>query len=122
MPKVAIFFFALLVSPILTDSYASIHIDLNNANDIQNSLDFNSDIVKINPDFFVENNYKRYLIFGTNLQDDYFLKTNSMYGIRSDAGFFYVSVLSDKSVSSLISQGYHVVEDFKLDFHLSDDD
>ena len=67
MPKVAIFFFALLVSPILTDSYASIPVDLNNANDIQNPLDFNSGIVKIDPDFFVENNYKRYLVFGTNL-------------------------------------------------------
>ena len=85
MPKVAIFFFALLVSPMLTDSYASIPVDLNNANDIQNLLDFNSDIVKIDPDFFVENNYKRYLVFGTNLQDDHFLKTNSMYGVSSDA-------------------------------------
>ena len=121
MPKVAIFFFALLVSPMLTDSYASIPVDLNNTDGIQNSLDFNSDIVKIDPDFFVENNYKRYLVFGTNLQDDHFLKTNSMYGISSDTGFFYVSVLSDKSASSLISQGYNVIEDYKLDFHLSDD-
>ena len=121
MPKVAIFFFALLISPVFTYSYASIPVDLNNSDDIQNSLDFNSDIVKINPDFFVENNYKRYLVFGTNLQDD-LLKTSSIYGIHSDTGFFYVSVLSDKSVSSLISQGYHVVEDFKLDFHLSDNE
>ena len=122
MPKVAIFFFVLLVSPVFTNSYASIPVDLNNADGIQNSLDFNSDIIKIDPDFFVENNYKRYLVFGTNLQDDYLLKTNSIYGIHSDTGFFYVSVLSDKSASSLISQGYHVVEDFKLDFHQSDDE
>ena len=39
-----------------------------------------------------------------------------MYHVNSDAGFFSVSVLSEKSASGLISQGYHVVEDFKLDF------
>ena len=122
MPQVAIFFFVLLISSMFTYSYASLPIDLSNSNNVQNSLDFNSDIVKIDPDFFVENNYKRYLVFGTNLQDDHLLKTNSIYGIHSDTGFFYVSVLSDKSASNLISQGYYVVEDFKLDFHLPDNE
>ena len=51
-----------------------------------------------------------------------FLQTNSIYQIQSDNGFFYISVLSEKSTSNLISQGYHVVEDFKLDFHSSNDD
>ena len=39
MPKVAIFFFALLVFPILTDSYASIPVDLNNVDGIHNTLE-----------------------------------------------------------------------------------
>ena len=41
-----------------------------------------------------------------------------MYGIQSDHGFFYVSVLSPQSATNLISQGYDVIEDSQLDFHL----
>ena len=48
------------------------------------------------------------------------LKKNSLYGIESDHGFFYVSVLSTKSVSNLISQGFNVIEDSQLDFHSTD--
>ena len=120
MPKAAIFFFVLLLFPIVTHSHASIPVDLNRFDEVQHPFTFNSDIVKVDPNFFVENNYKRYLIFGSNLQNNDFLKTNSIYGIHSDSGFFYVSILSDKSASNLISQGYHVVEDFELDFHSSD--
>ena len=121
MPKVAFFFFILLLSPMLTNSHAFIPTDLNNIDVIQNPLIFDSDIIEIDSDFFTENNFKRYLIFGTNLQKNDFIKSNSIYGIKSDTGFFYVSILSEKSASNLISQGYHVVEDFKLDFHSSND-
>jgi len=122
MPKVAIFFGILLFLPVLTSSYAFIPVNLNNIDDAQNSpLIFDSGIVKIDSDFFVENNFKRYLIFGTDLQKNNFLKTNSIYGIESDSGFFSVSILSENSASNLISQGYYVIEDRKLDFHLSDD-
>ena len=106
----------------MTNSHASIPVDLNRFDEVQHLFTFNSDIVKIDSNFFIENNYKRYLIFGSNLQNNDFLKTNSIYGIHSDSGFFYVSVLSDKSASNLISKGYHVVEDFELDFHSSDDE
>ena len=38
-------------------------------------------------------------------------------------GFFIVSVLSEKyRFKSCPRKGFHVVEDFKLDFHLSDDE
>jgi hypothetical protein len=122
MPKVAIFIFsALLFSSTLASSHALIPSDLINVNEAQNLFDFSSDIVKIDPDFFVENNYKRYIIFGTGLQNDDVLKTNSIHRVDSDAGFFSVSVLSERSASGLISRGYHVIEDFKLDFHSSDD-
>jgi subtilisin family serine protease len=118
MPKVAFFFFILLLSPMLTNSHAFLPTDLKNIDDIQNPLIFDSDIIEIDSDFFTENNFKRYLIFGTNLQKNDFIKSNSIYGIQSDTGFFHVSILSEKSASTLMSQGYHVVEDFKLDFHI----
>ena len=33
---------------------------------------------------------------------------------------FYVSLLSETTASNLISQGYYVIEDSKLDFHNSE--
>jgi len=121
MPKVAIFFCVLLLFPIISNSHAFFPADLNNEDESENNFTFDSDIININSDFFAENNFKRYLIFGTDLQKNDFSKLNSIYGIQSDSGFFSVSVLSENSASNLISQGYHVVEDFKLDFHSSNE-
>lgn len=72
--------------------------------------------------FLLENHFKRYLIFGTNTQNYDYLENNSIYGIKSDHGFFYVSLLSEKSASLLASQGIHIIEDSKLDFHSSDNE
>jgi hypothetical protein len=120
MPKVAIFFFILLFSPMITNSHAFIPVDLKN-NDAQNNLNYNSGILEIDSAFFTENDFKRYLVFGNDLQKNDFVKNNSIYGIESDNGFFSVSVLSKNSASNLISQGYYVVEDVKLDFYSTDD-
>ncbi len=122
MPKVAIFFSIALLSTVLTSSYAFTSGDMIFEESIPKQIEFNSGIIKIDSDFFTENNFKRYLIFGTNSQNSDFLKNNSPYGIRSDGGFFYVATLSENSASSLISQGYNVIEDFKLDFHSTDKD
>ena len=121
MPKVAILLSVVLLSLAFTNSYAFTTGDLISEENIVDYLNFNSDIIQIDSDFFSENNVKRYLIFGTNSQKTDFLKNNSPYGIQSDSGFFYVSALSEKSASSLVSQGYTVIEDSKLDFHTSDD-
>ena len=121
MPKVAIFFCVLLLFPVISNSHAFLPVDLNNEYESESNFTFDSDIININSDFFTENNFKRYLIFGTDLQKNNFSKLNSIYGIQSDSGFFSVSILSENSASNLISQGYNVIEDFKLDFHSSDD-
>ena len=121
MPRVAIFFCVLLLFPVISNSHALLPVDLNNENESENNFTIDSDIIKIDSDFFTENNFKRYLIFGTDLQKNNFSKLNSIYDIQSDSGFFSVSILSENSASNLISQGYNVIEDFKLDFHSSDD-
>ena len=120
MPNVAIFFLILLVSPIITNSYAFPIDELNSLENPKNPITFNSDIMQVDPNFFVENNFKRYLIFGSHSSDIDSLKKNSLFGIQSDHGFFYVSLLSSQSASNLISAGYHVIEDVPLDFHSSD--
>ncbi|MDH5432036.1 MAG: S8 family serine peptidase, partial [Nitrosopumilus sp.] len=121
MPKAAIFFSLLLFSPMITNSHAFISGDVNSIANIEDKLIFDSEIIQVNPDFFVENNFKRYLIFGNNLEENAFLKSNSIYGIQSDNGFFSVSIMSETLASDLVSQGYYVIEDFKLDFHSSDE-
>ena len=121
MPKAAIFFSILLLSSFLTNSYAFSGDDVLTFDEFDNN-DFESQIIDVDNDFFVENNLKRYLIFGTNSQTSDYLKNNSIYGIQSDNGFFYVSLLSEKSASLLATQGIHVIEDSKLEFHSSNND
>ncbi len=121
MPKVAIFFSIILLSAVATNSYAFTSGDISFEESIPKQIEFNSDIIQVDSDFFTENDFKRYIIFGSNSQNSDFLKNNSLYGINSDNGFFYVTVLSENSASSLISQGYNVIEDFQLDFHSTDE-
>ncbi|MCV0431018.1 S8 family serine peptidase [Nitrosopumilus sp.] len=122
MPKAAIFFFIILISSTLTNSYGFISKESIYEDNLQKSIIFNSDIIDIDEDFFVENGFKRYLIFGNGLSEHDLKKLNSLYQIQSDTGFFSVSVLSEKSAFNLISQGYTVIEDFKLDFHNTDEE
>ena len=118
MPKVAIFFSIILLSSVIVNSYAFIDDDAY-LQEHSTQIEYDSGIIDIDNNFFIENNFKRYLIFGPNLQNYEHLKNNSIYGIQSDDGFFYVSLLSEKSASMLAKQGVHVIEDSKLEFHSS---
>ena len=121
MPKVAIFFSILLLSSFLANSYAFTGDDVY-LQDNSQKFEFDSQIIDIDSNFFVENHFKRYLIFGTNSQNFDHTKNNSIYGIKSDHGFFYVSLLSEESASLLSKQGIHVIEDSKLEFHSSNNE
>ncbi|MDH3277477.1 MAG: S8 family serine peptidase [Nitrosopumilus sp.] len=123
MPTVAIFFMLILLSYTISSSYGFTGGDVVDDNFVQKNYDtfFDSNIVDIAPDFFTKNNFKRYVIFGTGVNDFDFLQKNSMYGIESEQGFFHVAVLDENSVSKLISRGYNVIEDFPLDFHSEKD-
>jgi len=108
----------LLFSPI---SIHALPFDGQNSFDnSENKIITDSEIIDINSNFFLENKFKRYLIFGSNSLPDNILKNNSMYDVQSDHGFFSVSLLSETTASNLISQGYYVIEDSKLDFHQSE--
>ena len=75
MPKAAIFFSILLVSGMFVNSYAVIDGDLHAENNSfrNDSVLFDSGILKIDSDFFKPNNFKRYMIFGTGSNDLDFL-------------------------------------------------
>ena len=61
---------------------------------------------------------KRYLIYGSgSLNNAYADTKNIVYGIDSGGGFFSVGILTENEASKLKSKGYHVIEDFALDFH-----
>ena len=121
MSKTVTFFLILLIVPIFINSYGLSEDEVILFEDSSNFEIFNSNIIDIDSNFFNENNFKRYLIFGSNSLHENKLNNNSLYGIQSDHGFFYVSILSDKAASNLISQGYTVIEDTKLDFHSSNE-
>ena len=121
MSKTVTFFLILLIVPIFINSYGLSEDEVILFEDSSNFEIFNSNIIDIDSNFFNENNFKRYLIFGSNSLPENKLNNNSLYGIQSDHGFFYVSILSDKAASNLISQGYTVIEDTKLDFHSSNE-
>ena len=116
IPVVLILF--LLFSPIST--HANSFDDEIFFDNSKNKIVSDSKIIDIDSNFFLENNFKRYLIFGPNSLQENFLKNNSMYTVQSDHGFFSVSLLSESTASNLISQGYYVIEDSKLDFHQSE--
>ena len=120
MPKVAILFVFLLISPLFTNSHAFPIDPFISLDDTGDLIIHNSDIIDVDSDFFLENNFKRYLIFGSNSHQTNILENNSLYGVSSVHGFFYVSILAEKAASNLIAQGYNVIEDSKLDFHTSD--
>ena len=118
IPILIIFFSFLICLPVITNAVPVDELYLFDKS--QKQIIHESKIIDVSSDFFLENNFKRYLIFGSNELHTNILKNNSLYGIQSDHGFFYVSVLPESTVSNLISQGYHVIEDSKLDFHQSD--
>jgi len=117
-PILVIFFSFLICLPALANAVPVNELHLFDKS--QQQIIHESKIIDVSSDFFLENNFKRYLIFGSNSLHNNILKNNSLYGIQSDHGFFYVSVLPETTASNLISQGYHVIEDSKLDFHQSD--
>jgi hypothetical protein len=80
------------------------------------TLIFDTNIITIDNDFFSEQQFKRYLIFGHDDNKINLLK-NSIYNIKTDNGFFSVAILPEKSIPKLQNQGFHLIEDFALDFH-----
>jgi len=121
MPKAALFLSIILLSSLFfNNSYSFLGGDLPQQYQTH-QLDYNSGIVKIN--FLTHENQnqpKRYLIFGGGTFLDAQLEMqNQIYSVDSPNGFFSVGIISENKIPYLQSQGYHIIEDFPLDFHSS---
>ena len=120
MPKAAFFLLLLVASMLFSNSYGSISDEsFHNANQ-KSEIIFDSGIVDIDSEFFSSNDFKRYLIFGTN-NNDSFIESHSKKIVKSNNGFFSIAVLPENSIPSLLARGYSIIEDYPLDFHSETD-
>jgi len=117
MPKLALFLMAFFLLILFQQSSYGL-IEGTEVPTISNfPLEIDSDIISIDlPN--KETLTKRYLVYGSgSLNNAYSDTKNLAYGINSNNGFFSVGVLTESDASKLKLKGYHVIEDFPLDFH-----
>ena len=80
-------------------------------------LKLESDLISIDI-HEMKNSVKRYLVFGPGSFHDAYPQTkNLVYGVDSNSGFFSVGIFNQSQANKLSASGYHVIEDFPLDFH-----
>jgi subtilisin family serine protease len=117
MPKLALFLAAFFVLMLFQQSsYGFVEMD-----EIPRFSNFDikgtSDMISVDLPK-QENIAKRYLIYGSgSINNVYSDVKDIVYTIDSDKGFFSVGTLTESEASKLKLSGYHVIEDFQLDFH-----
>jgi len=119
MRKLILIITLLVISPIIiSESFSFLGgdmIDYNPSQDGSISTNYESNIIKFNQPSD-EQQLKRYLIFGQgSLSELGNIQTN--YSISSSNGFFSIVVMPENISSIFQSKGFHVIEDFELDFH-----
>ena len=75
-----------------------------------------SGIIHFN-EFLNEQQMKRYLIFGKGSISEFGTLLENKNSISSSNGFFSIITAPESTISIFQSKGFHVIEDFKLDFH-----
>ena len=79
------------------------------------SSNHESNIIKFNQPSD-EQQFKRYLIFGKGSSSE-LGNVITNYSVSSSNGFFSIAVIPENTISIFQSKGFHVIEDFQLDFH-----
>ena len=64
-----------------------------------------------------EQQVKRYLIFGKGSISEIGNFAQTPYSISSSNGFFSIVTIPESTLSIFQSKGFHIIEDFQLDFH-----
>jgi len=118
--KLVIFLVLLLIiPPLVSESYSYFGGDIieqNSQNSKQNLSLTQSDIIQFNeiPD---SQKFKRYLIFGEGHPSELGTSNQLSHTVSSSNGFFSIATIPESSISIFQSKGFHVIEDFQLDFH-----
>ena len=110
--------FLITVPALVSESFSFLSGDMTDQN-FENHLhvlpSHESQIIKFN-ESSNEQQLKRYLIFGKGSSSELGnIKTD--YSISSSNGFFSIIVIPENTISIFQSKGFHVIEDFQLDFH-----
>ena len=116
----SLFAIALLITiPVFaSESFSFLSGDMIDQNFLKHdsiSSNHQSDIIKFNEPSN-EQQLKRYLIFGKGSSSELgTIRTD--YSISSSNGFFSIVIIPENTISIFQSKGFHVIEDFQLDFH-----
>ena len=110
--------FLITVPALVSESFSFLSgdmIDQNFENHTHVPSNHESQIIKFNEQSN-EQQLKRYLIFGKGSSSE-LGNINADYSISSSNGFFSIVVVPENTISIFQSKGFHVIEDFQLDFH-----
>ena len=116
----SLFVIALLITiPVFaSESFSFLSGDMVDQNFLKHdsiSSTHQSHIIKFN-ESSDEQQLKRYLIFGKGSSSELgTIRTD--YSISSSNGFFSIVIIPENTISIFQSKGFHVIEDFQLDFH-----
>ena len=120
MLKLIIFLILLVTIPgVISESFSYFGGDMANQNlyhETQNAINFQSNIINFN-EISDTQQFKRYLIFGKGSISELGNNLKSSYLISTSNGFFAIVTIPENNVSMFQSKGFHVIEDFQLDFH-----
>jgi len=121
MKKLILFVLPLTLIPLIADSsFAYFGDDMIH----EKSFSFNFDKMKNTSDIITINepsndeNFKRYIVFSDGSVNDIRTLTQGISSsISASNGFFSIVTIAESNVPYLQSKGFHMLEDFQLDFH-----
>ena len=121
MNKLLLIIFSLILVPLLIgQSLAYFGGDMIHENEFSFNYDEmkrTSDIITIN-EKKIHEKIKRYVVFGDGDVNDIKTITQGISSsISSSNGFFSIVTLNESNIPHLKSKGFHIMEDFQLDFH-----
>ena len=119
MKLILIITLLILLPPLVSESFSfldgdMIHHSFPNPN--SDVINTKSGIIQFN-DHSNEQKIKRYLVFGQGSTSELGNFVQNPYSISSSNGFFSIITAPESTVSIFQSKGFHVIEDFQLDFH-----
>jgi len=120
MMKLVLFLVLLIITlPLISESFSYYDADMINYNLENQNYDFQeskSGIIQFN-ESSNEQQVKRYLIFGKGSISEIGNFIQTSYSISSSNGFFSIVTIPESTLSIFQSKGFHMIEDFQLDFH-----